>query len=122
MKNRSFNHFFGWMAYADGKQAGLTFPDKSGVLHPSHSLSGDYMLCSGNSPDHSYAGSRIEYNGGTMNGSLLNPSNDSFSIGYYGEKDIPFYSFMAPSYTMCDRYFASILGPTFPNRMFLHAA
>ena len=29
---------------------------------------------------------------------------------------------MARNYTACDRYFAAMLGPTFPNRLFLHAA
>jgi len=122
MENRSFDHFFGWMANTDGRQAGLTYLDHSGVAHATHSLSGDYTVCSGASPDHSYAGARIEYNGGKMNGFLLDTSNDSFSIGYYGEKDIPFYAALAQNYTTCDKYFAAILGPTFPNRMFLHAA
>ena len=48
-------------------------------------------------------------------------SNDVYSIGYYREQDIPFYAALARNYTACDRYFASILGPTFPNRLFLHA-
>src|SRR5205807_10405713 len=43
-------------------------------------------------------------------------------IGYSSEQDIPFYAELARNYTACDRYFASILGPTFPNRLFLHAA
>ncbi|HYT23015.1 MAG TPA: alkaline phosphatase family protein, partial [Candidatus Polarisedimenticolia bacterium] len=48
-------------------------------------------------------------------------SNDVYSIGYYREQDIPFYAALARNYTACDRYFASIRGPTFPNRLFLHA-
>lgn len=122
MENRSFDHFFGWMANADGRQAGLTYTDTNGVVHPTYSLSGDYTGCPAADPDHSYAGARIEYNGGAMNGFLLDPANDTYCIGYYGQKDIPFYSSLALNYTTCNRYFASILGPTFPNRMFLHAA
>jgi phospholipase C len=57
-----------------------------------------------------------------MNGFLLDTSNDTYCIGYYGSKNIPFYSALAQNYTTCNRYFASILGPTFPNRMFIHAA
>lgn len=122
MENRSFDHFFGWMTYADGQQAGLTYMDPNGVAHPTHSLSGDNTGCPGADPDHSYDGARIEYNNGAMNGFLLDTSNDTFCIGYYGPTDIPFYSALAQNYTTCSRYFASILGPTFSNRMFIHAA
>jgi phospholipase C len=57
-----------------------------------------------------------------MNGFLLDTSNDVYCIGYYGEQDIPFLAQLARSYTICDNYFVSILGPTFPNRLFLHSA
>lgn len=122
MENRSFDHLFGWMSYANGQQAGLTYLDPNGVAHATHSLSGDYTGCPAADPDHSYDGARIEYNNGAMNGFLLDTSNDTYCIGYYASNDIPFYSALARNYTTCNRYFASILGPTFPNRMFIHAA
>jgi phospholipase C len=122
MENRSFDHFFGWLPNADGKQAGLTFVDTGGVAHPTYSLSGDHTGCPHPDPDHSYDGGRTEYDGGKMDGFLLDKSNDIFSIGYYGENDNPFLANLARSYTTCDRYFVSILGPTFPNRIFMHAA
>jgi phospholipase C len=103
MENRSFDHFLGWLLNADGKQSGLTFADSAGVSHATHSLSGDYTGCPHPDPDHSYAGARVEYDHGLMDGFLRAGSNDGYSIGYYG-------------------YFAAILGPTFPNRLFLHAA
>ena len=55
-------------------------------------------------------------------GFLRAGSNDVYCIGYYGESDIPFYASLALNYITCDRYFSPILGPTFPNRMFLYAA
>jgi phospholipase C len=122
MENRSFDHFFGWMPNADGQQAGLTYVDNNGVAHPTHSLSGDNTGCPAADPDHSYAGARVEYNGGMMDGFLRAGSNDVYSIGYYGANDIPFYASLAQNYTTCNRYFASILGPTFPNRLFMYAA
>ena len=122
MENRSFDHFLGWLPNADGKQAGLAFADGSGVMHPTHSLSGDNTGCPHSDPDHSYGGGRVEYDGGKMDGFLRAGKNDVFSIGYYGERDIPFLANLARSYTTCDRYFVSVLGPTFPNRLFLHAA
>jgi phospholipase C len=122
MENRSFDHFLGWLPNADGKQAGLTFVDNNGVAQPTHSLSGDNTGCPHPSPDHSYNGGRVEYDNGQMDGFLRAGNNDVYSIGYYGEADIPFYAALGRNYTTCDRYFASILGPTFPNRLFLHAA
>jgi phospholipase C len=122
MENRSFDHFLGWLPNADGKQAGLTFADSAGVSHATHSLSGDYTGCPHPDPDHSYGGARVEYDRGMMDGFLRAGGNDVYSIGYYGERDIPFYAALARNYTACDRYFAAILGPTFPNRLFLHAA
>jgi phospholipase C len=122
MENRSFDHFLGWLPNADGKQAGLTYVDNQGIAHPTYSLSGDNTGCPHPDPDHSYDGARVEYDGGKMDGFLRASTNDIYSIGYYGEKDIPFYAALASHYTACDRYFPSILGPTFPNRLFLHAA
>jgi phospholipase C len=48
--------------------------------------------------------------------------NDEYAIGYYGESDVPFFARAATDWTACDRYFAAIMGPTFPNRMYQHAA
>ncbi len=57
-----------------------------------------------------------------MDGFLVAGNNDIYAIGYYVEADRPFFNSFARAYTTCDRYFASIMGPTFPNRIFLQAA
>jgi phospholipase C len=122
MENRSLDHLLGWLPNVNGKQGGLTYVDAAGVSHQTYSLSGDYTGCPHPDPDHSYDGARIQYDGARMDGFLKDTSNDVYSIGYYSEQDIPFYGALARNYTTCDRYFPSILGPTFPNRLFLHAA
>jgi phospholipase C len=122
MENRSFDHLLGWMPEADGKQAGLLYADKSGVVHSTHWLAPDYTGCGHPDPDHSYGPDRVAYNHGVMDGFLKAGNNDVYAIGFYTEGDIPFYSSLAQTYMTCDRWFASILGPTFPNRMFLWAA
>jgi phospholipase C len=121
MENRSFDHLLGWLPGANGKQAGLSFLDSSGHSHPTAQLT-TYVGCAHPDPDHSYAGGRSEVNGGLMNGWLQTTTNDVFSIGYYTEDQLPFFSAMARNFTTCDNYFASILGPTFPNRIFQLAA
>jgi phospholipase C len=122
MENRSFDHLFGWIPGALGKQAGLKFRDAAGVTHRTFHLAPDFTGCGHPDPDHSYEGGRIQYNHKRMDGFLLDPANDTYAIGYYTEADRPFHNSLARAYTVCDRYFCSILGPTFPNRMFSHAA
>ena len=42
-------------------------------------------------------------------------------MGFHDRSAIPFYYALADRYTVCDRWFASVMGPTFPNRFYLHA-
>jgi phospholipase C len=121
MENRSFDHFLGWLPNADGKQAGLSYADRTGAVQNTYHLAGDFSGCGHIDPDHSYEGARIEYNAGKMDG-FLRSGNDIFSIGYYQEEDLTFLGALARQYTTLDRYFCSFMGPTFPNRIFLHAA
>jgi phospholipase C len=39
-------------------------------------------------------------------------------MGYYARDDIPFHFALAESFTVCDNYFSSLFGPTWPNRLF----
>jgi phospholipase C len=122
MENRSFDHLLGWVPGADGKQAGLSYTDSKGAIHSTYTLTPDYTGCGHPDPDHSYGQSRVAYDNSAMDGFLRAGSNDIYAIGYYTQADLPFYGALARNYLVCDRYFASILGPTFPNRMFLWAA
>jgi phospholipase C len=49
------------------------------------------------------------------------PTEDQ-TIGFYNQTDIPFYYDLAQKFAISDRHFASVLGPTFPNRSYLMAA
>ena len=44
------------------------------------------------------------------------------SLGYYTEQDLPYYYELATQFATSDRWFASVLGPTIPNRMYLFTA
>jgi phospholipase C len=116
MENRSFDHFLGWLPGADGKQAGLTYLDKNGVAHQTFPLAPDFQGCSYHDPGHLVADAQAEWNNGACDGWLK--VNDLWSIGYYRQQDLPFLGKAAPAFTSCDRFFASFLGPTFPNRYF----
>ncbi len=122
MENRSFDHFLGWLPGANGKQAGLSYTDSAGVAHPTMPLAPDYQGCGRSDPDHSYQGARVEYDNGACDGWLRAGANDEYSIGYYVQNDLPFLGSAAPAWTTFDNYFAAILAPTYPNRIYMHAA
>ncbi len=42
-------------------------------------------------------------------------------MGFYTRKELPIYYAMADNYTICDNWYSSVLGPTWPNRFYLHA-
>ncbi|HEV2368229.1 MAG TPA: alkaline phosphatase family protein, partial [Acidimicrobiales bacterium] len=133
LENRSFDHFLGWLPNADGigvsadgkvvdeKRFGtFVYPDSTGArkaIYHQTALDG----CAYGDQDHSYGGGRQQYDGGRMDGFLLDKSNDSYAASYYLADQRPFMSQLALNFTTCDRYHCSILGPTYPNRYFMHA-
>ena len=121
MENRSFDHMLGWLPNANGQQAGLAYLDNNGNPHSTERLD-FYVGCSHPDPNHTYAGGRMEIDGGKMDGWLRTGTNDSFSIGYYEESDLPLFAALARNFTTLDHYFSSILSSTTPNRIFQHAA
>ncbi len=120
-ENRSFDHMMGWLPGADGVQAGRTFVDTKGNTQSSHHLT-LFQNCSSHDPNHSWTGGRTQLAGGAMNGFLLTQTaGDTFPIGYYSAADLPFFASAARYWTICDAYHCGILGPTYPNRFYMHS-
>ncbi|MGS0754688.1 alkaline phosphatase family protein [Roseateles sp. GG27B] len=126
MENRSFDHFFGWVPGANGRQSGLTFTDAYGQTRSSFALAADpsygYQGCGHADPDHSYVGGRTQFNGGRCDGWLKTPgiaNGDLFPIGYYTQNDLPFFAGCAQNWTICDQYMPGIMSETYPNRFYL---
>jgi phospholipase C len=42
-----------------------------------------------------------------------------YVMGYYERQDVPFHFALAETFTLCDHYHCSLLGPTWPNRMYM---
>jgi phospholipase C len=122
MENRSFDHLLGWLPGADGRQAGLVYTDSQGATFETYPLAPDFQGCGHPDPDHSYDGGRVEYDDGRCDGWLRAGTNDRYVIGYYTQADLPFLGKAAPDWTVCSRYFAPIMAPTYPNRIYQHAA
>jgi len=54
-------------------------------------------------------------------GGVETPTDDD-TMGFYNQDEIPFYYELASKFAISDRFFSSLLGPTFPNRSYLLAA
>lgn len=120
MENRSFDHYLGWVPGARGRQAGLTYLDDAGMPHDTHRLR-TWTGCGFNDPDHSYDGGRVQLDGGRCDG-FRRGRNDEYALGYYVEEDLDTTSQLVSNFMIADHWFASMLGPTFPNRLYTHSA
>ncbi|HYI61052.1 MAG TPA: alkaline phosphatase family protein, partial [Acidimicrobiales bacterium] len=98
----------------------LTYRDDEGRRHRTHHLT-DYTGCGFNDPDHSYTGGRVQLNGGRCDG-FRRGRNDDYALGYYTRDDLPLTRQLVDEFMVCDHWFASILGPTYPNRFYTHSA
>jgi phospholipase C len=84
-------------------------------------------------PNHSWAGSHLAWNQGQNDGFVIASSagaggdgeghdpTGSRAMGYYDQRDIPFYYELASTFAIADRNFSDVLGPTLPNRLYLYA-
>jgi phospholipase C len=122
-ENHSFDNYFGRLPAfghhdVDGLPAGAANPDSNGTpvstFHENRYCTAD--------TDHSWTGSHLEFSGGKNDGFVIQNNPDGArAIGYYDQGDLPFYYALAGNFAIGDRYFCSVLGPTFPNRMHLLA-
>jgi phospholipase C len=128
-ENRSFDHYFDQLfrenAPPERRLAPLPpNPDPTGgpPIHPFRQA----RMCEVADVSHSWNASHRQWNNGendgftTTNAVSQDPSG-SRALGYYGSSDLPFYYALYATFAMSDRHFASLLGPTYPNRLFLAA-
>ena len=95
-ENRSFDHYFGHFPGADGLPAGAP-------VQPATSY------CLPDPPHTESAFHTIE-----ASGQFASPA----ARVYFTQDQLPLAWVLARRFTLCDRYFASVLGPTFANRLF----
>jgi phospholipase C len=75
------------------------------------------------STSHAWSVQHDAWNGGKMDRWLpahrkADGQNGPFVMGYHTRADIPFQFALAEAFTICDAYHCSVLGPTWPNRMY----
>jgi phospholipase C len=54
-------------------------------------------------------------------GGTESPTDDE-TMGFYNQRELPYYYDLAQRFAISDRFFSSTIGPTFPNRSYLLAA
>ena len=140
MENRSFDHYLGWLArdedYLDTGRSlwGRRFavdgstdesypvPDGGAVAtFPLLAAGQDnpWRGCGHPDPGHGWDAGRAERDGGFL---ATGSGNDEFALSWYRAQDLAFYAALSRRFTVFDRYHCSLLGPTFPNREYLHSA
>jgi phospholipase C len=116
-ENRSFDHYYGFAPWVGsyGVPAGYTQPNGSGgTVAPYH-----FTSLSTSDVPHSWSAMHSEYNGGRMDGFYTTGGINT--LGYYTSQDLPYYYSLIQNSTLCVNYFCSVLGPTYPNRLYLMA-
>jgi len=143
-ENRSFDHYFGAMPGVRGFGDPTALPgvfqqpdplNPDGYLYPFHADTHSTSAQNLPSTSHSWLPQHFSWNNGLMNGfvtarlptTLFDKKKiDSydgdaaqFSLAYFKRDDIPFQWALADAFTICDGYHCSVLGPTWPNRLYL---
>jgi phospholipase C len=147
-ENRSFDHYFGAMpgvvGFNDPNAIQLStgnsvfyqpIPSTSataisggynpdGYLLPFHADTHSTSAQALPSNSHSWGPQHSSWDGGAMDGFVTAHLNadgiaGEYSMAYFKRDDIPFHWALADAFTICDGYHCSILGPTWPNRLYL---
>jgi phospholipase C len=127
MENRSYDHYLGPRALqglgGDGLLAGMSNLRSDGSVE---SIFHEGVSCIPD-PPHSWAQSRAQFNSGANDGfmreyqRLWGSTTPPHVMGYFERDDLPFSWALADAYATSDRWFSSLMGPTWPNRMYLHS-
>ncbi len=118
-ENHAFDNYFGTFPGADGIPPNVTLPDGSGGTVAPHWINGT------STPD-------LPHDRPDMIAAYDNGRNDLFaavaeasgaglgnvSVGYYDTRQLGAYWALAANFTLADRYFQSMMGPTIPNRLY----
>jgi phospholipase C len=132
-ENRSFDHYFGAMpgvrGFADPSVPKSRFyqydaqnPDK--YLLPFHTDTHSTSAQNLPSNSHSWGPQHDSWDKGKMDGFVTahlaaDGVAGQYTMAYFQRADVPFHWALADAFTICDGYHCSMLGPTWPNRLYL---
>lgn len=119
-ENHSFDNYFGTYPGADGFPPTTCSPKLPGsreCVAPFHMPKG-MPICD---LAHEWEVAHAAYDNGRMDGFVW-AEGSPYTMGYYDGHDIPNYWQYARHFTLCDRFFSSLNGPSLPNHVYTVAA
>jgi phospholipase C len=119
-ENRTFDNYFGTYPGADGIPPGTCLPVLPGstrCIKPFH-LHLPMPACD---LSHSWEAAHAAYDHGTMDGFVW-AEGSPYTMAYLDGHDIPSYWEYARHFTLADRFFSSLRGPSMPNHVYTVAA
>lgn len=127
LENRSFDHVLGSRLLLEGQAVnglvdGMSNTANDGTAYP---IAPSAISCV-NSPPHSWTSSRAQLADGGMSGFVTEyeasgAGHPGEVMGYLTRAEVPVTSALADQYLACDAWFCSVMGPTWPNRMYANA-
>lgn len=129
-EDRTFDNYFG--TYSQENPEANGWPEGYRVLRdPTDPDSGwvePYKLTETRtvSLPHSEKAMRAAFNEGKMDSFVAaaeqyGATDGGLALGYYDSNEIPFYWQLADEFVLADNWFSSVLGPSFPNHLYLFA-
>src|SRR3954447_9141112 len=123
MENRSYDHYFGWLTGVSDATQHQSYKNPAGqsvaTRHASWMGKAEWQGCDHPDPGHGWDNGRAQLKGGLL---ATGSGNDEFALSYYNKGELPAIHAAAANYTLYDRYFCSLLGPTWPNRYYKWSA
>jgi phospholipase C len=147
MENRSFDHYLGALALPPEGREDVDGLPAAGFSNPSKEQGGpctSWQMDAGaepieindkpyRDPPHEYAEVLTQINGGAMDGFITayerfhkkrksDPkARAAHVMGYYTRRALPVLYALADQFTVCNRWFSSFAGSTWPNRVYTFA-
>ena len=116
-ENRSFDHYYSELNIPglDVAPANASNPDANGNPVTRFHLT---TQCMGGG-NHSWDAEHHNLDNGKNDGFVT--ESGTTTMGYYTEADLPYYYALSRTFAISDAHFCSVLGPTWPNRMYFMA-
>ena len=141
LENRSFDHILGWLSSDEAfleqgrRRFGRDFKI-TGSIHEQYTTPEGEEVATGNAlnlgtqtnalrggtylgPGHGWDQGRAQRDLGFLG---RGTGNDTYAVSYFDGESLPYLRVIGEHFTIVDRHYSSLLGPTFPNRMYMQAA
>jgi phospholipase C len=124
-ENHTFDNYFGTYPGVEGLPSGVCMPvnpfDPKDTTCVKSFHVGDTEV-ELEDPDHSTATHRLQYNDGHMDAFVyaLNRRNEDgrLAMGYYDDRDVPYYWNLADEYVLFDHFFSAAAGGSYINHVY----